>query len=149
MALVRPTSSSSRDYETNRNHSCPIDVLIADDEAIVRRVLDMALCSAGLRVKTAVDGAEVMRLYREHPGGFGVILLDIHMPELDGPQTFAALRQIDPDVRVLFMSGGSTEYDVDDLLARGAIGFVQKPFRDLDEVVDRLCRLVTNPAQAG
>jgi CheY-like chemotaxis protein len=149
MALARPTSTSSLDYGTNRNHSCPIDVLVADDEAIVRRVLDMALRSAGLRVQTAIDGAEVLRLYRERPGGFGVILLDIHMPELNGPQTFAALRQIDPDVRVLFMSGGSTEYGIDGLLAGGAIGFVQKPFRDLDEVVERLCKLVTKPAHAG
>jgi two-component system cell cycle sensor histidine kinase/response regulator CckA len=78
-----------------------------------------------------------------------VILLDIHMPQLTGPQAFAALRQIEPEVRVLFMSGGSAEYAVEDLLAGGAIGFVQKPFRDLDDVVDRLCNLVTTGAHAG
>lgn len=133
-------------YAVNVNESRPVDILIADDEPIIRRLLEATLRAAGLRVVTAANGAEALCAYRRHEGKLSLVLLDVHMPELDGPQTLEALRQIAPDVRVVFMSGGSAAYSVEDLLATGAVGFVHKPFRDLDEVVERLCNLVTSPA---
>ncbi len=150
MALpqLHPPDLQSSAYETPRNDSRPVDVLIADDEPIVRRLLEMALRAAGRRVLTAANGAEALRLYQDREGRVNLVLLDVQMPELDGPQTLAALRRITPDVRVAFMSGGSATYSDEDLLATGAIDFVQKPFHDLDAIVRRLCNLVTSPAHA-
>jgi CheY-like chemotaxis protein len=108
----------------------------------------MALRSTGLRVVTAVDGADAVRLFQLHEGNVALVLLDVQMPELNGPQAFEALRALAPDVRVLFMSGGSREHSVEDLLATGAIGFLPKPFRDLNEVANRLRKLVTTAAHA-
>ncbi len=150
MALPQlyPPDLHSPMYQMGHNDSRPIDILVADDEPIVRRLLEMALRSAGLRVITAANGADAVRLFHQHQEQVGLMLLDVQMPELDGPQTFAALRQVAPGVRVVFMSGGSAAYTPEDLLATGALGFVQKPFHDLDAVVHRLCNLVTSAAQA-
>jgi CheY-like chemotaxis protein len=132
-------------------HDCAgIDVLIVDDEPIVRRLLELALRHSGLRIASSVNGAEALRLYQEHRGDVRLLVLDVQMPELDGPQTFEALRALDPDVRVLFMSGGCRDYTVEDLLASGALGFIEKPFRNLHEIAERLRRLALVPvAQAS
>jgi CheY-like chemotaxis protein len=126
--------------------SSPVDILIADDEPIVRRVLEMALRSSGLRVATAVNGMDAVRVFRQHLGDVRLVVLDVQMPELDGPQACRALRDIAPDVRVLFMSGGSGNYSIDDLLDAGAIGYIEKPFRNVTEVAERLRKAAAAPA---
>jgi DNA-binding NarL/FixJ family response regulator len=59
------------------------------------------------------------------------VLLDLTMPRLSGRDTFRKLRELDPDVRVLFASGYSSE-QIDDLLKDGSLGFVHKPYRPQD-----------------
>ena len=98
-----------------------------DDEESVRRVLRLGLRSLGLSVRLAATGPEAVDLYRQHRDAIGVVLLDVHMPAMNGPQTLAALRQIDPQVRAAFMSGDAGNYAVSDLLALGAAAFVPKP----------------------
>jgi CheY-like chemotaxis protein len=121
-----------------------IDILIVDDEPIVRRVLQMALHSSGLRVVTATNGVEAVRLFAQHRGNVRLVLLDVQMPELDGPHALQAMRSINDDVRAVFMSGCSGIYTFDDLCRAGAIGLIDKPFRDLSALAERLCRLA-NP----
>jgi two-component system response regulator AtoC len=121
----------------------PIDLLIADDELVIRRMLELALKSSGLRIRTVTNGAEALRLYRKLDGNVGLVLLDVQMPELDGPQAFREMQQIAPDVRVLFMSGGSGKYSADDLLEMGALGLLAKPFENLADVAAKLRRLAT------
>ena len=150
MALpqLHPPHPAPSPYSSATADSRRIDILIADDEAIVRRLLEISLRAAGLRVVTAANGADAVRLYESHQGNVGLVLLDVQMPELTGPQAFAALRRITPDVHVAFMSGGAKEYTEDDLLADGAVAFLHKPFHNLDDVVGLLCSLVTSAAHA-
>jgi CheY-like chemotaxis protein len=56
------------------------------------------------------------------------VLLDVKMPEFDGPQTLAALREIDPGVRCVFMTGYAAAPLAEELLALGAEHVVEKPF---------------------
>ena len=56
------------------------------------------------------------------------MLLDMMMPEMSGKACFAELRKINPDVRVLIMSGYTQDADTNSMLAEGAAGFLQKPF---------------------
>jgi DNA-binding response OmpR family regulator len=60
------------------------------------------------------------------------VVLDLMMPELNGEDTFELLRGVAPEQRVLLWSGNAAEDQVSRLLARGAIGFVEKPFRTLE-----------------
>jgi CheY-like chemotaxis protein len=68
------------------------------------------------------------------------------MPGWDGPQTLAAIRTINPDVRFCFMTGHAGDYSEEQLLALGASCVLQKPF-NLDELVRNLEQLTRLPTQ--
>jgi CheY-like chemotaxis protein len=104
-------------------------VLVVDDEPIVRNVLTLCLRSVGFAIWQAGDGYEALESYRVRREEIDVVLLDVRMPGLNGPRTFAALREINPEIRCCFMSGDAGEYTVGELLAAGAVGFLAKPFR--------------------
>src|SRR5438105_3921164 len=84
------------------------EVLVVDDELGVLTMLGFALRHHGFAVRQA--GEEVVQLYQRHRGTVDVVLLDEQMPGMDGPQTFAALRNLNPEVRVVFMSGNTGDY---------------------------------------
>jgi DNA-binding response OmpR family regulator len=112
-------------------------VLVVDDEAHVRQLLELVLTREGFRVWSAGGGRAAVEFYRRNQGLIGAVLLDVKMPGLDGPATLAALRQINPDVRALFISADPGAYAAETLLGMGADAVLQKPF-DLSEV----CRAV-------
>jgi len=119
-------------------------VLVVDDEAMVRTLLEVALRRAGLEVLSAEGGSSAVRLFEEHRGRIGCVLLDVRMPGLDGPQTLRALRRLDPDVVFCFMTGYPGEHTVAELLALGPARLFDKPF-PIDEVV-RAVRELTDAA---
>ncbi len=104
-------------------------ILVVDDEMVVRRTARSLLLSLGYDVLMAADGDEAVEVYRRHQPDIRLVLLDMVMPILSGRDTFLKLRELDPGVAVLFTSGFSYEQRIDDLLAMGARGFVQKPYR--------------------
>lgn len=71
---------------------------------------------------------EALELYRRNRDEIDVVLLDVQMPGPDGPQTLAALQQLNPDVLACFMTGDAGTYTESDLLARGALHVFNKPF---------------------
>ncbi len=117
-------------------------VLVVDDEHLVRTLLQLGLERDGFDVWLASDGREAIRLYRKHRDRIDVVLLDVRMPGLDGPQTLDALRGLDPKVLVCLMSGDLGDYQPDELRRRGAAHVIAKPFR-LDELASTL-RLLVN-----
>jgi CheY-like chemotaxis protein len=80
-------------------------VLVVDEEACVRGVLGTLLRGQGFVVLLAASGLEAVTLYRQHGREIDAVVLDVRMPGLDGPQTLAALRQLDPHVRSVFLTG--------------------------------------------
>ncbi|AKF03081.1 sensory box histidine kinase/response regulator [Sandaracinus amylolyticus] len=101
-------------------------VLIADDEPALRRATRGVLVSAGYRVLEAADGAEAVDVFQRHADVVALVLLDLHMPKLDGREAFTAIRAIEPHVRVLLTSG----FDVREVLEgmRGkTVSFLPKP----------------------
>jgi CheY-like chemotaxis protein len=103
-------------------------VLVVDDERIVRSFVALSLGAAGFAVWQAESGAEALALYQAHGEEINVVLMDVCMPEMDGAQTFEALRELNPEVRCCFMSGEPGNVSITRLLARGAVGFLPKPF---------------------
>jgi CheY-like chemotaxis protein len=102
-------------------------LLIADDSPAVRGFLRAALRPWGFTVLEAADGHEALDLYRRHRAAVRLVLLDVRMPGLDGPQTLAALRRLDPGVRCCFLSGVLGEADARALLGQGALRVFHKP----------------------
>ncbi len=119
-------------------------VLVVDDEKIVRGFLALGLRSAGFAIWQADSGLQALELYRAHRDEIDVVLLDVRMPGMNGAQTFAALRELDPAVPCCFMSGDPGDVSISALLARGAAGFVAKPFSVAD--VTALVRKAARPA---
>src|SRR5688500_1446069 len=99
--------------------------LVVDDDPHVLSMLGTALKSFGFSLTLATSGPDALRAYRKD---IDLVLLDVRMPGWDGPQTLAALRQADPEVRCCFMTGHSARYSEGDLVGMGAAGVIGKPF---------------------
>ncbi len=126
-------------------------ILVVDDEPQVRNLLGLALGHRGFTVWLAGGGAEAVEVYRQQRAAVNLVLLDVQMPGLDGPETLAALKAIDPDVRCCFMSGHTGRYTAEELLALGATSVFQKPFglADITEALRHLLPPASHAAGAG
>ncbi len=107
-------------------------VLIVDDEAAIREVASDILGSYGYRVRLAADGEEGVSIYRRERRRIDLVLLDMVMPRQGGRETFLELKRIDPKVRVLFSTGYSQNEKVNEIMALGVRGFIQKPYQVKD-----------------
>jgi CheY-like chemotaxis protein len=115
-------------------------VLVVDDEPLLLAVLDAGLQQRGFTVWLASNGVQALQVYQAHAAEIALVLLDVRMPGLDGPQTLAALRRLNPSVRSCFMTGNLGLYTPEELSALGAIQVFPKPF-DLNQLVEALWRL--------
>ena len=117
-------------------------ILIVDDDLMVRRAVGVTLRQLGYATYEAASGIEAVDLYREHHDKIRGVVLDVIMPVMSGRATYAAMRAVDPSVKVLLMSGYTMNDDVQVLLDEGACGFVAKPYsvetlaRSLSEILD-------------
>jgi PAS domain S-box-containing protein len=130
--LFPVTGGATEANPTRRTTSTPWRqeglALIIDDEDHVRGVTEGMLHSCGMRTESARDGYEGVDLFRAKPHEFDVVVLDMTMPRLTGEETLQYLREVRPDVRVLFMSGYNRREVVDTLAGSGVLSFIQKPF---------------------
>jgi CheY-like chemotaxis protein len=121
-------------------------VLVADDDADVREVLNVSLLREGFSVWLAADGHEALDVYRDFSETIDVALLDVRMPGLDGPRTLAALRETNPQIRCCFMTGDLGSYTEQRLYRLGADVVFTKPFRlsDVAQVLRALAQLANS-----
>jgi PAS domain S-box-containing protein len=114
-------------------------ILIVDDEPSVLRAVTRALERIGFTTTTCSDGQLALEWYREHCDETDLVLLDERMPKLSGTQTFLKLRELDPEVKVIVMSGFTDEGVINNLLSRGVLDFIEKPCQlaDLSSKVSR------------
>ena len=80
-------------------------VLLVDDEVLILEMARATLEAYGYRVLTAAGGAKALATYQQHRDEVQVVVLDMMMPEMDGPATMKALRSMDPQVCVVASSG--------------------------------------------
>jgi CheY-like chemotaxis protein/two-component sensor histidine kinase len=102
--------------------------LVVDDDPGVREVTSETLSRAGFEVVTAADGAAALARFRERAAAVRVVLLDLHMPGATGEDTFDALRQIRPDVKIILVSGYSQDRAGGRFADSGRTASLQKPF---------------------
>jgi CheY-like chemotaxis protein len=127
-------------------------ILVVDDEAVVRNFLNVGLQHYGFDVWLAADGQQAIQVYQQHGSKIDLVLLDVRMPGLDGPQTLAALLQLNPQLRCCFMTGQAGGYSQTQLLNFGAYYVFYKPFQ-LAKMVKVLAQIMgqppPGPPQAG
>ena len=117
------------DKEMARGHET---VLVIDDEEAIRQVARDILGSYGYRVLLAEDGEEGIAVFRSQSRQIDLVILDMVMPKRGGRETLLKLQEIDPGVRVLFSTGYSQNGKVNEILALGVKGFIQKPYQIRD-----------------
>lgn len=103
-------------------------ILLVDDEPLIRQLGRTILERCGYQVLLAKDGQEALETYAQARERIDLVVLDLTMPRLSGRDTFRRLRQLDPDVGVLFASGYSAEIAWTEDLHQ-ALGFIGKPYQ--------------------
>ncbi len=103
-------------------------VLVVDDEEPVRTTVGRMLSVSGFEPVLVRDGREALSVFTADPERFVFVLLDLTMPHMDGAETFAQLRRIRPDVRVVLMSGFNQQDALVRFPGKGLASFLQKPF---------------------
>lgn len=144
-----PSDSAHGDLANSADHLQIPGVLIADDSELVRNVLSLGLRRRGFEVFQAANGMQALETYAYHRDAISIAVLDIRMPELDGPQTLHCLHRLHPDLRVCFLTADTGIYEEKELLGMGAVHVFRKPVR-IDYFADMLLHLVHGvPDHAG
>lgn len=107
-------------------------ILVVDDQFADRETLKTILEDKGYRVATARDGAEAIRMVKERH--YDIIFLDVKLPDMDGVQTFEQVKRIEPEAKVIMMTGYTEEDLVKRAVSAGAYTCIYKPF-DMEKVI--------------
>jgi two-component system cell cycle sensor histidine kinase/response regulator CckA len=103
-------------------------VLLVDDEDSVMEVTAQMIERLGYTVIRARSGREAIERFRENGDRVSLVLLDMIMPEMGGGEVFDELKRLNSRVKVLLASGYSMQGQAREIINRGCIGFIQKPF---------------------
>ena len=148
LPLVEPPQSAAeaetsvRQLETGSER-----ILVVDDEYPVRNVLSVSLQHLGYQVETAQSGSDAIRKYSSS-SAYDLVVLDMLMPQLSGEKVFFRLKELNPHVRVLIISGYASEDSVKNILTNGGLDFIQKPFT-IEELSKRVRRCLDLEAGAA
>jgi PAS domain S-box-containing protein len=103
-------------------------ILLVDDEESVLEVTAQMIERLGYTVLRARSGREAVERFRESSDRVSLVILDMIMPEMGGGEVFDELKRINRHVKVLLASGFSLQGQAREIMNRGCIGFIQKPF---------------------
>jgi CheY-like chemotaxis protein len=102
-------------------------ILVAEDEGSIREITSSTLETYGYKVLTAEDGAQAVAEYAQNKDKVEVILMDMMMPVMDGQASIRAVRKINPEVKIIAVSG-LAEKDKIKNVADHANAFLPKPY---------------------
>ncbi|MDD2714920.1 MAG: response regulator [Candidatus Wallbacteria bacterium] len=108
--------------------------LLVEDQEIFRSLGEKMLGRMGFKVLAAGSGVQALGIFRVLGKEISLVLLDIQLPDMKGTEIFRNLREINPAVRILLVSGGSLDQEIFTLIQDGTAGFLSKPFDELDLV---------------
>lgn len=103
-------------------------ILLVDDEKVVRDLISGMLRAHGHKVIACKDGVDGVATYRQYLHDLDLVILDIVMPRMNGRDAFLAMRELNPELRVLFISGFNIDDEIQTLLDLRTCEFLQKPF---------------------
>jgi two-component system chemotaxis response regulator CheY len=124
--------------------TAPLDVLIVDDSAAIRKILQRVLRQTDLNlgeIHEAGDGTEAVEILKHRT--FGLILSDINMPQMDGLQLLARIKEMEhlKNVPVIMITTEGGQGKVMEAVQLGATGYVRKPFT-ADQIKEKLAGVI-------
>jgi len=114
----------------------PIRVLVAEDDELVRSLIERLLEMQGWQVVAVANGEDAVKAWRA-AGGFDLGILDVRMPKMNGYDAYLAIRRLSPSARFLFVSGYADEEIETRLTQDERQPFMAKPF-DSDALLERV-----------
>ncbi|PLZ97445.1 hybrid sensor histidine kinase/response regulator [Fischerella thermalis CCMEE 5268] len=103
-------------------------ILVVDDEDSIRDITKTSLETHNYKAITASDGIEAIALYAEHRDEISVVLTDMLMPSMDGLTTIRTLKKINPNVKIIAVSGLASTEKVNAAADIGVKAFLSKPY---------------------
>ncbi|MBX9582069.1 MAG: response regulator [Gemmataceae bacterium] len=131
------------DPPTAQDRPC---VLVVDDDDTLRLILARELRRRGFDVYSAGSGAEAVEMCCRESARIDLVLMDVNMPGMSGPDALDAIRAAGPFVRCCFMTADDRPGRQAALLALGAAAVFGKPFASVRELCETLRRLVGEPS---
>jgi DNA-binding response OmpR family regulator len=125
-------------------------VLVVEDDGPIRQHLERVLTSTGYDVTAVGSGGDALEAYASaaaDPSRFGVVILDLGLPDVDGIEVCQRIVGIDPAAKVLILTARADEMDVVNGLDAGAADYVTKPFR-LAELLARVRAQLRGPTSS-
>ncbi len=113
-------------------------ILLVDDEEAIIKSLSGSLEDEGYSLLTAQDGTAAMEIVKTQP--VDIVFLDIWLPSMDGLETLKAIKEYDPSLEIIMMTGHGTVNTAVQAVKLGALDFLEKPF-SLDTALDIIKRV--------
>jgi two-component system cell cycle sensor histidine kinase/response regulator CckA len=107
-------------------------ILVVDDEESIREITQAWLEKNAYKVIVASDGIDAIALYIKHQQEISVVLVDMMMPCMDGPTTINVLKKINPDIKVIGVSGLTSNHEMIKILGNSVKTLLSKPYTSSD-----------------
>jgi CheY-like chemotaxis protein len=107
-------------------------ILLVEDETLLREMAKLILVSKGYTVLTANDGTQALEVYERHRAAISLVLTDLGLPKVNGPEVVRRLHEMDPSLRILVATGYLEPEIRSQLSALGVIDVIQKPYSPED-----------------
>ncbi len=125
------TSGAAEQRQPKRNEQIPKGtetILLAEDNEGLQEAAKEMLEKLGYQVVVASNGADAVRVFTENPGQFDLLILDVVMPKVSGPDAFSQIAAVRPDLRIVFSTGYTAEAaSLNPVIEQGA-SILQKPY---------------------
>lgn len=118
-------------------------ILLAEDDAAVRRASKDMLEDAGYKVIESQDGEDAIKTFKENKDNIHLVILDVIMPKKNGKEVYEEIKKIRPDIKIIFASGYAADIINKEWKEKEGLEFIQKPFmpneflKKLRDVLDR------------
>ena len=116
-------------------------ILLVEDEDILREMFREMLRLGEHDITEAENGRKALDVYRQDWKKIDLVILDMIMPEMNGPDTFRAMKKINPKIIALLSTGFSLNTEVQSVLDEGVRGFIQKPFMP-DDILSLITKVM-------
>src|SRR5947199_10758169 len=103
-------------------------ILVVDDEAEIRKLVGAMVSQAGYTILTADSGEHALVLYKNNKGPIDLLITDVVAPGMSGPMLADKLTEIQPDLRVLYISGYDNTHVVQKYVVEKGHALLSKPF---------------------
>ena len=127
---VGQAGESTEEVDADYSEQIPLGeelIMVVDDEEVMRKTASSILSKLGYTVLTANDGEEAVEKFKKHHEEIGLTLMDLSMPKMSGKDAYVVMKEIDPELKVLLVSGLDDER-VREAISLGMTGYLKKPY---------------------